>query len=272
MPEGDSVFRLAARLRQVDGALIRSGELRGGPTAGRALGGRTVVGHATHGKHLLTRFDDRTTLHTHMRTTGSWTLTAPGRRLPAHAVAEARVRMAFEDGRTLWGIALPVVEHVATADEARVLGPLGPDLLHEDFDRDAAVARFAVRPGRTIRAALLDQRTVAGLGNLWVGELCFLRGIHPDTPVERVDLPAMLDLARRMLVHSATVPSAYQVTTGRPGRGTRHWVVGRAGRPCLWCRTPVLARDDVERPGSPPRRVWWCPRCQPIGGSATLGR
>jgi endonuclease VIII len=272
MPEGDSVFRLAARLRQVDGARIRSGELRGGPAAGRSLAGRTVLSHATHGKHLLTRFDDATTLHTHLRMTGSWTLTAAGRRLPGRAAADARVRMAFEDGRTLWGIALPVVEHVATADEARVLGGLGPDLLHDPFDQDTAAARLAAQPARTVRAALLDQRNVAGLGNLWVGELCFLRGLHPDTPVEQVDVVGLLELARRMLVHSATRPDAYQVTTGRPGKGSRHWVVGRAGRPCLRCRTTIVARDEVERVGSPPRRVWWCPRCQPERARARLVR
>ncbi|QQD75147.1 Fpg/Nei family DNA glycosylase [Curtobacterium sp. YC1] len=264
MPEGDSVHRLAARLRQVDGAVVLRGELRGGDAAGRSLAGRRVLGHDTHGKHLLTRFDDGTTLHTHLRMQGSWTLTGAGRRLPAHAARDAQVRMAFDDGRTLWGLSLPVVEHVATADVPRVLAYLGPDLLHDPFDAADAADRLAARPDRAVRAALLDQRNVAGLGNLWVNELCFLRGAHPDTPVDRVDVDALLVLARRMLLHSATVPAAYQVTTGRTRRGERHWVVGRAGRPCLRCGTAVVARDDVERVGSPPRRVWWCPRCQPV--------
>lgn len=263
MPEGDSVFRLAARLRQVDGALIRHGELRSGSAAGRSLAGRRVIGHATHGKHLLTHLDDDSTLHTHLRMQGSWTLTAAGRRLPAHAARDARVRMAFDDGRTLWGLSLPVVEHLPTAEVPAVLRFLGPDLLHDDFDRSTALERLGADPDRTVRAVLLDQRTVAGLGNLWANELGFLRGLHPDTPVGRVDLDALLDLAQRMLRRSATDPDAYQVTTGRTARGQRHWVVGRAGRPCLRCGTVVVARDDVERVGSPARRVWWCPRCQP---------
>lgn len=262
VPEGDSVFRLAARLRQVDGAVVARGELRGGTSAGRSLAGRRVVGHATHGKHLLTRFDDGTTLHTHLRMTGSWTITRAGRRLPATAARDARVRLALEDGRTVWGLALPVVELVATADEALVLGHLGPDLLHDDVDLVEAARRVS-GSGTSIRAALLEQRNVAGLGNLWVNELGFLRGVHPDTAAADVDVPPLLDLAARMLRRSATDPSAYQVTTGRRGRGDRHWVVGRASRPCLRCGTPVRARDDVERVGSPPRRVWWCPRCQP---------
>lgn len=257
------MYRLAARLREVDGAVVRDGELRGGRDAGLRLAGRRIVGHATHGKHLLTRFDDGTTLHTHMRMQGSWTVTAPGRRLPSSAAQDARVRMHLDDGRTVWGLSLPVVEHLRTQDEPRALGHLGPDLLHDPFDASEAARRLHAASGTTIRAALLDQRVVAGLGNLWVNELCFLRGLHPDTPVTTIQAGPLLALARRMLLHSATTPDAYQVTTGRLGRGQRHWVVGRAGRPCLRCRSAVLARDDVDVVGSPPRRCWWCPRCQP---------
>jgi endonuclease-8 len=264
MPEGDSVHRLAARLRQVDGAVVTAGELRGGASAGHRLGGRTVIGHATHGKHLLTRFDDGTTLHTHMRMQGSWTVTGSGRRLPATAARTARVRMALADGRTVWGLDLPVVELLDTAAEARALGHLGPDLLHDGFDAAEALRRVTADPALPVRAALLDQTRVAGLGNLWVNELGFIRGLHPDRPVGTVDVVGLLDTARRMLSQSATVPDAYQVTTGVLRRGERHWVVGRAGRPCLRCGTRVRARDDVEAVGSPARRLWWCPRCQPV--------
>ncbi|WP_420363843.1 DNA-formamidopyrimidine glycosylase family protein [Curtobacterium aetherium] len=263
MPEGDSVHRLAARLRQVDGSLVVVGELRGGAAAGRALSGRRVTGHATHGKHLLTRFDDGTTLHTHMRMQGSWTVTAAGRRLPSTVARQARVRLGLEDGRTVWGVDLPVVDLVDTADEHLVVGHLGPDLLHDDVDLAEAERRMTAEPGIPVRTVLLDQRRVAGLGNLWANELGFVRGLHPDRPIGTVDVPALLTTARRMLRHSAIVPEAYQVTTGVLRRGERHWVVGRAGRPCLRCGTAVRARDDVEVVGSPPRRVWWCPRCQP---------
>ena len=133
----------------------------------------------------------------------------------------------------------------------------------DDFDRDEAVRRCTSDPAATIRTVLLDQHRVAGLGNLWANELCFVRGVHPDRAVGDVDVPAALDTARRMLRHSASVPDAYQVTTGVLRRGERHWVVGRAGRPCLRCGTRVRARDDVEVVGSPSRRLWWCPRCQP---------
>lgn len=263
MPEGDSVFRLAARLRQVDGARVLSGELRSGGAAGRSLAGLRVVGHATHGKHLLTRFDDGTTLHTHLRMQGSWTITAPGRRLPTAAARRARVRLALEDGRTVWGLDLPVVDLLDTADESRVLGHLGPDLLHDDFDADVATARVLRDPTAPVRRVLLDQRNVAGLGNLWVNEVGYLRGVHPATPIGQVDLVKLVDVAARALRFSVSTPGAYQVTTGRTRRGETHWVVGRAGRPCLRCGTRVEARDDPPTPDGRTRRAWWCPRCQP---------
>jgi endonuclease VIII len=262
MPEGDSVHRLAERLRQVDGARVVRGELRSGTAAGRPLGGLVVVEHDTHGKHLLTRFDDGTTLHTHMRMQGSWTITRAGRRLPAAVAATARVRMLLDDGRTVWGIDLPVVDLLPSTEEHLVVGHLGPDPLRADFDPDEAAHRLSADGGVAFRAALLDQRRLAGLGNLWVNELGFVLGVHPDRPIARVDVPRVVQTAARMLRHSATTPDAYQVTTGRRRRGETHWVVGRAGRPCLRCGDVVRARDDVDHAGSPPRRVWWCPSCQ----------
>jgi endonuclease-8 len=134
-----------------------------------------------------------------------------------------------------------------------------------------AVSRLAARSGDTIRAALLDQRPMAALGNLWVNEVGFLRGVHPATRVRDVDLPPLVDLAARSLRHSATVPAAYQITTGDPRRGRTHWVVGRAGRPCLRCGTTVIGLDDPGSTSERARRAWWCPRCQPTPAVATDG-
>jgi len=159
------------------------------------------------------------------------------------------------------------VEH-ATHGKHGVVGHLGPDPLRDDFDPDEAVRRLTADPDLPVRTALLDQRRIAGLGDLWANELGFVRGLHPDRAVGRVDVPALVATARRMLRYSAAPPAAgapdqYQVTTGSRRRGEQHWVVGRAGRPCLRCGTVVRGRDDVEVVGSAPRRVWWCPRCQP---------
>ena len=269
MPEGDSVHRLAARLRAVaDGELVERGELRSGAAAGTRLDGRRVVEHVTHGKHLLTRFDDATTLHTHLRMQGSWTVTRPGRVVPRRVQPQVRVRLLLGDGHTLWGVDLPVVELLPTPDEHTVVGHLGPDPLRDDWSATEAATRLLADPARPIRAALLDQRTLAGLGDLWVNEVGFLRGVHPATPVGEVDLPPLLALAARLLRASASGAAGYQVTTGSTRRGESHWVVGRAGRPCLRCGTTVLARDDPGSTSERPRRAWWCPRCQPAGRPA----
>jgi formamidopyrimidine-DNA glycosylase len=114
-------------------------------------------------------------------------------------------------------------------------------------------------PARPLVEALLDQRGVSGLGNLWAVELCFLRGRSPWAPVGDVDLPPLLDLAARMLRHSLERGTG-MATTGDVRRGRSHWVYGRAGRPCLRCGTPVLFRPATRSPYA--REVWWCPACQ----------
>ncbi|WP_144875432.1 Fpg/Nei family DNA glycosylase [Microbacterium sp. 1.5R] len=263
MPEGDSVFRLAARLRAtLPGRTITRGELRSGRSAGASLAGLTIEGFATHGKHLLTRLAPDLTLHTHMRMQGRWTITGAGKTLPARTRHTVRMRAALDDGRTLWAIDMPVVELIPRAHESEVLRRLGPDPLQPHWDADEAGSRIRLRPDRPIAHALLDQRNVAGFGNLWVNEICFLRGVHPDTPAASVDVSALLARAASMLRISATDPKLYQVTTGDTAKGRSHWVAGRAGRPCLRCGTIVQVRAEV--PGDPDRRrTWWCPRCQP---------
>jgi endonuclease-8 len=263
MPEGDSVFRLAARLRPaLVGRTVAAGELRGGSAAGRSLAGRGIRDIDTHGKHLLIRFDDGDTLHSHLLMQGSWTITAPGRSLPRTVLPDVRVRLRLDDGSTAWGVEVPILDLLRTRDEGEVVGHLGPDPLREDWDADAAIRRIRAMGDRPAVAALLDQRGMSGLGNLWVNELCFLRGIWPWTPVSGIRLEPLVALAARALRHSATHADAYQVTTGTTRRGERHWVSGRAGRPCLRCGTVVLVRDEV-RADPEQRRTWWCPRCQP---------
>ncbi|BDI23768.1 DNA-formamidopyrimidine glycosylase family protein [Herbiconiux sp. L3-i23] len=263
MPEGDSVYRLAARLRAAAlGAEVASGEVRSGPAAGASLGGARIDDYDTHGKHLLTRFDTGWTLHTHLLMQGSWTITANGRTLPRSRQELVRIRMRLQDGRTVWGIEMPVVDLVRTPDERTVVGHLGPDPLRGDWDERAAVARLSADGSRPVVAALLDQRLLAGLGNLWANEVCFLRGLWPWRPIGDVDVPGLVMTAARGLRSSVTVSGMFQTTTGNTRRGERHWVVGRAGRPCLRCGTPIRAKAEVA--GDPEqRRTWWCPHCQP---------
>jgi endonuclease VIII len=261
VPEGDTVFALARRL---DGALrgrtLTRGELRVPAHATDDLAGRVVLAHVTHGKHLLTRLSGDLTLHTHLRMSGSWTVSQTGRRLPAAVLPDVRVLLRT-DGPAAYGVKLPVVDLVRSRDEALVIGHLGPDPLRDDWDAAEAAGRLTRDPDRPLIAALLDQRCVAGFGNLWANELCFLRGHDPWTPVGRVDVDALLALGARALRHSATVPGAMQVTTGVRRKGEQHWVAGRAGRPCLRCGTTVEVVAEVA--GDPERRrTWWCPHCQ----------
>ena len=266
VPEGDSVWKVARTLdRALKGTRLVRAELRVAALAGAELAGAVVREHDTHGKHLLTRFDNDQTLHTHLRMDGTWSVVGRGRTLPRTLDRDIRVLLAAEAGPTAYGLDIPVVELIPTAHEDRVIGHLGPDPLREDWDVDAAIARIGRQPGRAIAAALLDQRGMAGLGNLWVNEVCFLRGMSPWTPVTEVDLSATVRLAARALRHSALVPGAYQVTTGNTRRGREHWVAGRQHQACYRCRTPIAIFEpplgDREQ-----RRTWWCPTCQPGPG------
>ncbi|RKT79112.1 endonuclease-8 [Terracoccus luteus] len=266
VPEGDSVYRLARRLDAgLRGQVLERTSLRVPRHATANLDGLTLLEHDTHGKHLLTRLSGGLTLHTHLRMQGSWTVTRPGKRLPRRVMPDVRVVLGTASGTTAYGISLPVVELLRTRDERQVVGHLGPDPLRADWDAAEAVRRLRAVPARPVVAALLDQRVVAGFGNLWANELCFLVGVSPWTPVGEVDVERLVALGARALTASATVEGAYQVTTGRRQKGEQHWVAGRYGRPCLRCGTRVLVAAEVSNDPEN-RRTWWCPHCQPGPG------
>lgn len=263
MPEGDSVWRTARRMREhlVGRTVVRS-DFRVPQHATVDLAGQQVTAFESVGKHLLTRFSGGVTLHTHLLMDGEWTVTGPGKALPRAFADEVRLAL-HTDGPTAWALRMPVLDLLATADEASVVGHLGPDLLGDGWspeDEEEAVRRLGADPERPLVEALLDQKNLAGLGNLWAVETCFLRGRSPWTPVADVDLRATVRLARRMLRHALAHDG--MVTTGDTRRGQTHWVYGRAGRPCRRCGDPVDYRDLV--PGAPySRETWWCRTCQP---------
>jgi endonuclease-8 len=150
-----------------------------------------------------------------------------------------------------------VVELLPTAEEERVTGHLGPDLLGSGWDSAEAVRRLTAEPERPIGEALLDQRNLAGIGNLYKAEVLFLRGIEPWRAVGSVsDLAAVAELARRLL--DANKERVGQVTTGNWRRGEETWVYGRRGLPCRRCGTEIRAEGQQDR------ITYWCPSCQPL--------
>ena len=206
----------------------------------------------------LGRVEGGLTLHTHFRMDGTWHLYPAGE--PWRGGPDWQVRVVLgNDEWTAVGYRLPVVELLETAHEDRAVGHLGPDVLGPDWDTDEAVRRLLADPGREIGMALLDQRNLAGLGNLYRIELLFLRGITPWVTVGEVhDLPALVELGRRLML--ANKDRVEQITTGSKKRGETHWVFERTGRPCRRCGARILSAEQ----GDPPyqRLTYWCPHCQ----------
>ena len=232
------------------------------------LAGRTVLGVRSVGKHLLTRFDDGRSLHSHFRMDGSWHLYRPGMawRRPAH---EARAVLATAE-RVAVGFALHDLELLPTDAEDRVVGHLGPDLLDPDWgDAHAAEAlrRFTARRDHELGLVLLEQRVMAGVGNLYKAEVCFLLGLSPWTLVRDVPDPARaVALSRELLLRNKDRPE--QSTTGELARGRQHWVFERGRQRCLRCGTRIAVGEQGD--GVYARVAYWCPRCQPGPAPAPL--
>lgn len=229
------------------------------------LTGRVLLAAHSVGKHLFLRFDRDLSLHCHLRLDGSWRLVNTRGRLPVNH----RTRAVLADDETAaLGQALHDMALLPTAEEHRLVAHLGPDLLAEDWSAakaaDAA-ARLAADPDRELGAALLDQTVMAGIGNVYKSELCFLLGVHPWTRVSEVDTAETVRLAHDLLLRNAV--RANRITTGDPRPGRWLWVYGRARTGCLRCGGRVAVRTQDERV------TYHCPRCQPglSGGPEPAG-
>jgi endonuclease-8 len=260
MPEGDMVWRTARLLDEaLAGRVLTHTDFRVPRFATTDLTGRAVTETVSRGKHLLTRVDGGLTVHTHLRMDGSWRIRPAG----GYPPRDHRIRLVLgNDARQALGYQLGVVEVLRTRSEERVVGHLGPDLLGPDWDAAEAVHRLQADPDRPAGEALLDQRNLAGIGNLYKSEVLFLRGLHPWRPVGSIDdLEALVELARRLL--EANKDQAGQITTGNPARGQETWVYGRPGRPCRRCGAAIrTARHAGQRADPEDRVTFWCPRCQ----------
>ena len=264
MPEGDTIFQTAAALRPllVGQPVLAARARTPGPAIERVVGSHVTAVDPV-GKHMVIRFDNGLALHTHLRMSGTWHRYAPGERWRI-AAWKARIVLEVPDHVVVCFNA-PVAELMA--ERAVELHPalvaLGPDLLAADFDAEQAVARLRARPEMTIAEALLDQRALAGIGNVFKSEILFVEAVHPWALVASVSeekLRALVATARRLLLQNVQDSRPTRVTTrGDPSARGSVWVYGRANRPCARCGSRIQTR----RQGQLNRPTYWCPTCQP---------
>ena len=256
MPEGDTIHYAARRIRPlVEGRVPEVATPHPRLAADRwpdRLAGRAVTAVDAHGKHLFVRFEGDLVIHSHLRMTGSWGTYRPGQRWRRSA-RRAWLVLRGEEGEAVQFDG-PVLELLAGARTRfdRRLAQLGPDVLAPELDEERFLRRLREDdPTRPIGDALLDQRTLAGIGNLWKVEACYAARIDPWRPAGRVSDEEALSIVR------AARPGMQQ--SARDGMQDRHRVVyGRAGRPCPRCGTRIEQRGQ----GDGNRPTFWCPGCQ----------
>jgi endonuclease-8 len=272
MPEGDTIHRAARALHTaLSGQRIERFESVFAHLtrvdADAPIAGRVMERVEARGKHLLMWFEGDLVLRTHMRMHGSWHIYRPGERWqrPRHEMRIVLVTAAY----VAVAFAVPVAELVDAASIERE-GPvaeLGPDLLSDTFDAAEAVARLQARGDLEIADALLDQRALAGIGNVFKSEILFATRVNPFTPVHRLGadtLARIVTMAQRQLRANVgagdTVAAAGgRRTTNRLDPSARLFVYGRRGLPCRRCGTLV----QRAKQGPDTRSTYWCERCQP---------
>ena len=251
MPEGDTVFRTAATLREaLVGKTLTGCDIRVPRYAEVDLSGHLVDEVLSRGKHLFIRVGPAS-IHSHLKMDGSWRI-GP-RRVPEH-----KIRILLRAGAvTAAGIDLGVLEVLDRDHDMDAVSHLGPDLLGPDWDAGRAASNLTADPDRPIAAALLDQRVLAGVGNVYCNELCFLFGRLPTSPVSTLTDPVrVMTRARDMLW--ANRLRVGRTTTGNTRPGRQLWVYGRGGEPCRRCGTRIARAGQSEAE----RVSYWCPSCQ----------
>jgi endonuclease VIII len=266
MPEGDTVWRTARRLHEaLAGEVISAADLRWPGISTADLRGMRTLEVLSRGKNIVHRLDSGLTLHSHLRMEGQWRVEAT-ERLADRALANPQLRALVSTTRwTGLGLRLGALHLVATREEDRLVGHLGPDVLGPDWDPAEAARRLGAS-GTTIGAALLDQHNLAGVGTLYASEVLFLARLSPWLPAADLTSAQVSDIVarvHRLLDANRHHPS--QSTTGVRRRGETTYVHGRSGRPCRRCGGSV--RLGVL--GDPPqeRAFFYCPTCQ--GGLAS---
>jgi endonuclease-8 len=268
MPEGDTIAYAARRMRPVLVGLVPDLILTPQPRHRwdrwpERLEGRAVTEVRTHGKHLFLAFEGELVIHSHLRMTGSWGIYQQGGRW--HRAPRRAWLVLHSRGHEVVEFDGPVLE-LMTAGRARLdrrLAELGPDVLAGEFDTERFLARLrADDHSRSIGDALLDQRNVAGIGNIWKCEGCWLAGVDPwrrMSDVADAEAVAVVEALRPGMMRSAE--------TGRmQGKAN---VYRQAGRPCSRCGSKIRARAGGlgglahgHPAGDENRTTFWCPGCQ----------
>ncbi len=261
VPEGDTLYQAATRLQEAlagQEVLALEGSHRAVQADRRRITGKRIEAVESRGKHLLVHFDNGWTLRTHLGMPGAWRVYGPDepwRKSPGKARVVIRtpsaVAVCFSAPTVQLGPRAMVEERVAH---------LGPDLIGDDFDAAAALARARAAGSPSIADLVLDQKVMAGVGNVFKNELLFLERLHPLTDPATLDdaaLEAVIARARKLLL--ANRAPGRRLTTGERRPGHERWVHGRDGRPCRRCGTDI--REAVL--GEFPRVTYWCPGCQP---------
>jgi endonuclease-8 len=269
MAEGDTIFRAARTLqRALAGKTVVLFDSMLPALNRAAMTGRTIDRVSAAGKHLLMHFSGDLVLRTHMRMNGSWHIYRRGERW-LRPRRDVRLVIATEEFEAV-GFNIPEAELIAARDLGRHddLRKLGPDLLADAFDADEALRRMRERGETEVADALLNQRVMAGVGNVYKSEVLFLCGVNPFTAVRALDdsrLASIIETARRLLranvsegVAAMTTYTGFRRTTRRDDPKERLWVYGRARLPCRRCGTAI----SIRKQGADARLTYWCPECQ----------
>ena len=255
MPEGDTVFRAADKLRTaLEGKTLTRCDVRVPQYATVDLTGEVVDEVLSRGKHLFIRAGGLS-IHSHLKMDGAWLIDGQIRRVPEYKV---RIILETADSRAA-GIDLGVLEILPRAEDMDAVAHLGPDLLGDTWEPRIAAANLVADPDRPLSEALLDQRVMAGVGNVYANELCFVTGRLPTSPVGSLKDPLrVVQRARDMLWLNRS--RVNRTTTGNTRSGSDLWIYGRVGRPCRRCGTTVES-DRADVVGTE-RISFWCPNCQ----------
>ena len=252
MPEGDTIYRTAAALREaLVGATLTRCDVRVPRYATVDLSGHRVDEVISRGKHLFIRVG-AASIHSHLKMDGAWRVTPRGR--PPRPAYKIRILLEAGDVAAA-GVDLGILEILERSGDTDCVAHLGPDLLGEDWDAERAAANLTTDPDRPLADALLDQRVMAGVGNVYCNELCFLFGRLPTSPVSALTDPLRVAVRARDMLWANRLRIS-RTTTGNTRPGQELWVYGRGGQPCRRCGTRIRRDDRSERIS------YWCPSCQ----------